>query len=311
MSLTAYLSHPSFRLHEMGAGHPECPARLDAIHDRLLSSGLLDMLVPYNAPPVTHEQLLRAHTAYHIAEIEASAPGSGYRQIDPDTRMNAQTLTAVRHAAGAAVLATDLVIAGTVQSAFCAVRPPGHHATRDAAMGFCIFNNIAVGIRHAQRVHGLERIALIDFDVHHGNGSEDILAGDPEVLMCSTFQQGLYPFMGDVPMGPNMCNMPLPAYSRGDAMRQAVTEHWLPALEKFRPQMIFISAGFDAHRDDELANLGWTELDYAWVTARLLEVAAKHAGGRIVSMLEGGYALDALGRSVAAHIAVLIGAQDA
>ena len=152
---------------------------------------------------------------------------------------------------------------------------------------------------------------MIDFDVHHGNGSEDILAGDPEVLMCSTFQQGLYPFMGDVPMGPNMCNMPLPAYSRGDAMRQAVTEHWLPALEKFRPQMIFISAGFDAHRDDDLANLSWTETDYAWVTARILEVADKHASGRIVSMLEGGYAFDALGRSVAAHIAVLIGARDA
>ena len=310
MSLTAYLSHPSFRLHEMGAGHPESPARLDAIHDRLLSLGLLDMLLPYEAPAATHEQLLRAHSGHHIAAVEANAPLEGYRQIDPDTTMNVQTLTAARHAAGAAVLATDLVMAGTASSAFCAVRPPGHHATRDAAMGFCFFNNIAVGIRHAQRVHGLERIALIDFDVHHGNGSEDILAGDPEVLMCSTFQQGLYPFQGDVPLGPNMCNVPLPAYSRGEAMRQAVAERWLPALEKFRPQMIFISAGFDAHREDDLANLGWNEADYAWVTARIVEVAAKHAGGRIVSMLEGGYALDALARSVAAHIAVLIGAQD-
>ena len=311
MSHTAYLTHPSFRLHEMGAGHPECPARLDVINDRLLSSGLLDMLVPYEAPAATHEQLLRAHTAYHIAQVEDSAPMSGYRKIDPDTSMNAHTLSAARYAAGAAVLATDLVMAGTVRTAFCAVRPPGHHATRDAAMGFCFFNNIAVGIRHAQRAHGLERVALIDFDVHHGNGSEDILAGDPEVLMCSTFQQGLYPFQGDEPMGPNMCNVPLPAYSRGDAMRTAVAERWLPALEKFRPQIIFISAGFDAHREDDLANLGWTESDYAWVTARILEVANKHAGGRIVSMLEGGYALDALARSAAAHVAVLLGAQDA
>ncbi|HEX9391787.1 MAG TPA: histone deacetylase family protein [Usitatibacteraceae bacterium] len=311
MNLSAYLIHPSFRQHEMGHDHPECPARLDAIHDRLLAAGLLDMLLPYEAPAATHEQLLRAHTAYHIAEIEAAAPQTGYRQIDPDTCMNAHTLTAARHAAGAAVLATDLVIAGTVQSAFCAVRPPGHHATRDAAMGFCFFNNVAVGIRHAQRAHGLERIALIDFDVHHGNGSEDIFAGDPEVLMCSTFQQGLYPFQGDDPLGPNMCNVPLPAYSRGEALRAAVTARWLPALEKFRPQMIFISAGFDAHREDELANLGWTEADYAWVTARVVEAAAQHAGGRIVSMLEGGYALDALGRSVAAHVAVLIGARDA
>jgi acetoin utilization deacetylase AcuC-like enzyme len=303
MSLTAYLSHPGFRLHEMGSGHPECPARLDAINDRLLASGLLDVLLPYDAPAATHEQLLRAHTAYHIAELEAAAPQDGHVQIDPDTSMNVHTFTAARHAAGAAVLATDLVMAGTVRSAFCAVRPPGHHATRAEAMGFCFFNNVAVGIRHAQRAHGLERVALIDFDVHHGNGSEDIFAGDPEVLMCSTFQRGLYPFLGDEPLGPNMCNVALPAYSRGEALRAAVEDHWLPALDKFRPQMLFISAGFDAHREDELANLGWVEADYAWLTARIVEVAERHAGGRIVSMLEGGYALDALGRSVAAHVA--------
>ncbi len=311
MSICAYISHPSFRLHEMGPGHPECPARLDAIHDRLLAMGLLDMLQPHEAPSASDEQLLRAHTAYHLASLKAASPQAGHCQVDPDTSMNAHTLVAARHAAGAAVLATDLVMAGSVQSAFCAVRPPGHHATRDAAMGFCFFNNVAVGIRHAQRVHGLERVALIDFDVHHGNGSEDILAGDPEVLMCSTFQQGLYPFQGEEPLGPNMCNRPLPAYSRGEAMRAAVSDYWLPALEKFRPQMIFISAGFDAHREDDLANLGWTEADYAWVTARMVEVAAKHADGRIVSMLEGGYALEALGRSVEAHVAVLVGARDA
>lgn len=311
MSLTAYITHRSCRRHEMGTGHPECPERLDVIHDRLLARGLLDMLVPYDAPAVTHEQLLRAHTAHYVAEVEAVAPSEGYAHLDPDTAMNPWTLDAARHAAGAGVRAVDAIMAGEVESAFCAVRPPGHHATRDATMGFCFYNNVAVAIRHALRVYGAERVALVDFDVHHGNGSEDILAGDDQVLMCSTFQKGLYPFNGETPMGPNMCNMPLAPYSRGDALREAVLEHWVPALDAFKPQMLFISAGFDAHRDDDMASLGWSDADYAWLTARLVEVAAKHANGRIVSMLEGGYCLDALARSVANHVAVMIGAQDA
>lgn len=311
MSLTAYITHPSFLEHEMGEGHPECPARLNAINDYLLEQGYLDFMAPYTAPEVTREQLLRAHTAHYLAEIEDLVPASGYSQVDPDTRMNSRTLSAARHAAGAAVLATDLVISGEVMRAFCPVRPPGHHAERDAAMGFCFFNNVTVGIRHAQRHHGISRVALVDFDVHHGNGSEDILAGDDQVLMVSTFQHPLYPYLGDVPKGANMLNVPLPPRTRGDALKKVVTERWLPALDAFRPELIFISAGFDAHRDDDMANLGWVESDYAWLTARIVEVADRHAKGRIVSVLEGGYELRALARSVGVHVGVLLGAVDA
>ena len=311
MSLTAYITHPSFLEHEMGEGHPECPARLNAINDYLLEQGYLDFMAPYTAPEVTREQLLRAHTAHYLAEIEDLVPASGYSQVDPDTKMNSRTLSAARHAAGAAVLATDLVISGEVMRAFCPVRPPGHHAERDAAMGFCFFNNVTVGIRHAQRHHGISRVALVDFDVHHGNGSEDILAGDDQVLMVSTFQHPLYPYLGDVPKGANMLNVPLPPRTRGDALKKVVTERWLPALDAFRPELIFISAGFDAHRDDDMANLGWVESDYAWLTARIVEVADRHAKGRIVSVLEGGYELRALARSVGVHVGVLLGAVDA
>ncbi|MBL0121770.1 MAG: histone deacetylase family protein [Betaproteobacteria bacterium] len=311
MSLTAYITHPSSLKHEMGLDHPECPSRLDAINDYLLAQSYLDLMVPYTAPAVTHEQLLRAHTGHYLAEIENLAPASGYQQVDPDTRMNPHTLTAARHAAGAVVLATDLVVSGEVTRAFCAVRPPGHHAERDAAMGFCFYNNVAVGIRHAQRHHGISRIALIDFDVHHGNGSEDILAGDEQVLMVSTFQHPLYPYVGDVSKGTNMVNVPLAARTKGDALKKAVEESWLPALDAFKPEMLFISAGFDAHRDDDMANLGWVDADYAWVTARLVEVAERHAKGRIVSVLEGGYDLLALARSVGMHVGVLLGAVDA
>ncbi len=311
MSITAYITHPIFLKHEMGEGHPECPARLDAINDYLLSRGLLDMMPTYQAPEASDEQLLRAHSVDYLAQITALAPATGYARLDPDTRLNPFSLAAARHAAGAAVLATDLVISGAATSAFCAVRPPGHHAERAAGMGFCLFNNIAVGIRHAQQHHGLTRVALVDFDVHHGNGSEDILAGDPQVLMVSTFQHPLYPYQGEVPKGTNMVNVPLPPRTGGDAMRLAVEQRLLPALEAFQPEMIYISAGFDAHRDDDMANLGWVEDDYAWLTARLLDVANRHANGRMVSMLEGGYALHALARSVAAHVGVLIGAVDA
>ena len=310
MSLTAYITHPSFLKHEMGDDHPECPSRLNAINDYLLAIGYLNFTVPYTAPEATREQLLRAHTAHYLAEIEAAAPLSGYAQVDPDTCMNPHTLVAARHAAGAVVMATDLVVSGEVTRAFCAVRPPGHHAERDAGMGFCFFNNVAVGIRHAQRHHGIYRVALIDFDVHHGNGREDILAGVDQVLMVSTFQHPLYPYLGEVPKGTNMVNVPLPPRTRGNALKKVVEERWLPALESFRPELIFISAGFDAHRDDDMANLGWVEADYAWLTARIVAVAERHAKGRIVSVLEGGYALHALARSVAAHLGVLLGALD-
>jgi len=304
----AWISHDDCRRHEMGAGHPECPERLDAISDYLLSTGLMQLLVPYDAPLATDEQLGRAHTALHVNAMRDIAPGEGYVHLDPDTAMCPATLTAALRAAGAAVLATDLVMKGEVGRAFCAVRPPGHHATRAAAMGFCVFNNVAVGIRHALDVHGLKRVALVDFDVHHGNGSEDILAGDERVLMVSTFQRGLYPFAGDQPRGLNMANVGLDAGAKGEDLQDAFEYVWKPALDAFRPELIFVSAGFDAHRADEMAGLRWVENDYAWITRRIVEEAELHCGGRVVSCLEGGYHLFHLARSVAAHVRELSGA---
>ena len=293
----------------MGAGHPECPERLDAIGDYLISTGLMQLLVPYEAPAATEAQLARAHATLYVRSIMEAAPREGYLQLDPDTAMCPHTLDAALHAAGAAVLATDLVVRGEAGRAFCAVRPPGHHATRDAAMGFCIFNNVAVGIRHALEAHGLERVALVDFDVHHGNGSEDILAGDERVLMVSTFQSGLYPFSGEEPHASNMANIGLAAGATGEALQEAYEYVWKPRIDAFRPQMLFISAGFDAHRADDMAGLRWDERDYAWISRRLCEDSERHCGGRIVSCLEGGYHLFHLARSVAAHVASLAGAQ--
>ncbi|URI11227.1 histone deacetylase family protein [Aquincola tertiaricarbonis] len=306
--LAAFITHADCARHEMGPQHPECPERLGAIHDLLLVKGLLDYMSPYDAPLATPQQLARAHSAMYVQELLASAPTQGHRQVDPDTAMCPHTVQAALRAAGAAVQATDLVLGGEAPAAFCCVRPPGHHAERAAAMGFCFFNNVAVGIRHALDVHGLQRVALIDFDVHHGNGSEDIFRGDERVLMCSIFERGLYPFNGDQATGPNMVNVGLPSRSGSEAFRAAVSEQWLPALEAFRPQLIYVSAGFDAHREDDMGNLGLVEADYEWVTRQLMAVAERHCGGRIVSCLEGGYVLSPLARSVAAHVKVLIGA---
>lgn len=306
--LAAYITHPDCVRHEMGMHHPECPERLGAINDQLLIKGLLDYMNPYDAPLATEEQLGRAHSALYVREIMAASPAEGYFHVDPDTQMNPHTLRAALRSAGAAVQATDLVIKGEVPTAFCNIRPPGHHAEHAAAMGFCFFNNVAVGIRHALDVHGLERVALIDFDVHHGNGSEDIFRGDDRVLMCSIFEKGLYPFSGEDAKGPNMVNVGLPSRSGGDVFREAVTRDWLPALEAFRPQLIYISAGFDAHREDDMGNLGLVEVDYEWVTRQLMDLARRHCQGRVISCLEGGYVLSSLARSVVAHVRVLIGA---
>jgi len=306
--LSAYITHPSSLLHEMGPDHPECPARVSAINDYLVAQGLLDFMLPYTAPAATQAQVERVHSRLHIAQLGISTPTSGYRRIDPDTLINPHTMDAAWHAAGAAVLATELVARGEAANAFCNVRPAGHHATRDASMGFCFFNNVAVGIAHALAELSMERVALIDFDAHHGNGSEDIFAGDQRVLMVSTFERGLYPYNGEEPSGPNLCNVPLDRYARSDALRAAVTDHWLPALDAFRPQMIFFSAGFDAHRDDDMSHLMWVDGDYAWLTRQVIAATERYAHGRVVSLLEGGYALSALARSAAAHVRVLIGA---
>ena len=306
---TLFFSHAECRLHDMGQGHPECPQRLDAISDHLLSTGLDIALDFRDAPLATLEQIERAHTAGYVTQLtdlleQVQAEGVS-RALDPDTLACAGTWRSALRAAGAAVAATDEVLRGRAGNAFCAVRPPGHHATRDQAMGFCFFNNVAVAARHALDAHGLQRVAVIDFDVHHGNGTEDIVAGDDRILMCSFFQHPLYPYSGAVPKGTNMVNVPVAPYTRGAELRETIDSMWIPALDAFRPQMVFISAGFDAHREDELGQLGLVEADYEWITRRLKAVADRHAAGRIVSCLEGGYHLGALARSVAAHLRVL------
>lgn len=294
----------------MGDQHPECPERIGAVNDMLLIKGLLDFMQPMDAPLATEKQLAQAHASLYIHELAAQSPKEGTVQVDPDTSMNPYTYQAALRAAGAAVMATDMVLTKGAGTAFCNVRPPGHHAEYNAAGGFCFFNNVAVGIRHALNVHGLERVALVDFDVHHGNGSEDILHDDERVLMCSIFEDKLYPFCGNVPRGPNMVNVALPSRSGSEALRQAVLEKWIPALDQFRPQLIFISAGFDGHRDDDMGNLGLVEADYAWITKQIVAVAQRHCQGRIVSCLEGGYVMSSLARSAAAHVKVLLGMDD-
>jgi len=303
---TAYITHPSFLLHDMGPGHPECPQRLTAIHAQFVADGLTASLRPFDAPRATREQVLRAHRAGYIDAVDAASPEVGLAYLDPDTALNPHSMDAVWHAAGALVRATDLVIGGECSNAFCAVRPPGHHAQSDRAMGFCVFNSVAVGVLHALEAHGLTRVAVVDFDVHHGNGTEEMFGGDERVLMVSTFQYPLYPYSGVEPRGPNMHNVPLSEGADGAALRAAVTDVWLPALDEFAPQAIYISAGFDAHRDDPLAGLAFVDADYAWVTRELMQVAARHSQGRIVSTLEGGYALAALGRSAAEHVRELM-----
>ena len=302
----AFLTHPDCLLHQMGPGHPERPERLSAIEDKLLASRLGDLVWRVEAPLATREQLLRVHEAAYLASLDRLAPRSGRVALDPDTAMNPHTLPAALRAAGAAVLATDLVMAGKAEAAFCSVRPPGHHAERGRAMGFCFFNNLAVGAAHALEHHRLSRVAIADFDVHHGNGTEEIFRGDPRVLMVSTFQHPFYPGNGIEGRSEQMVNVPLAAGSAGKEFRAAVTGEWLPALERFRPELIFVSAGFDAHREDEMGMLGLVESDYAWVTDQLRGVAERHARGRIVSVLEGGYELGALARAVAAHLEHLV-----
>jgi len=314
-SSTGYFTHPDCRKHEMGRGHPECPERLDAINDHLLYVGLLDNLSQQTAPLADLEVLELAHSKRHIASMDAlndalaqemAAGGSKkYAQIDPDTAMNIHTWSAVRHAAGAALAATDAVIAGDLANAFCAIRPPGHHAEHDRAMGFCVINSVATAAKYALEHHGLSRVAIVDFDVHHGNGTQDIVSGDERILLFSSFQHPFYPHSGVDHNASNVVNMPLPIYTKGPAYRELVEANWLPRLEAFKPEMIFISAGFDAHKDDDLGQLGLVEADYAWITGKIKDIAQRHCGGRIVSCLEGGYNLNALARSVEAHVRAL------
>ena len=304
---TAFVTHADCLKHEMGAYHPERPERLTAIEDQLIASGIGQHLARYEAPLATDEELARVHPIEYVRAIRDAAPAEGTVHLDPDTAMNPHSLRAALRAAGAAVLATDLVMRGEADSAFCSVRPPGHHACRARPMGFCIFNNVAVAARHARHAHGVERVAIIDFDVHHGNGTEEIFQNDPHVLMASTFQHPFYPYSGTDDPAPNMVNVPLAAGAGSRQFREAVLESWIPALDGFKPQLVVFSAGFDAHAEDDMAMLRFSDADYAWVTEQVKAVAERHAGGRMVSMLEGGYALSALGRSVVQHLRVMAG----
>ena len=303
--LTAYITHSVCLQHNMGVGHPECPERLVAIKDQLMAAQIYDSLHEVEAPEVTEQQLARVHPPRYVEYIEACAPTVGTFRMDPDTAMAPGTLPAARRAAGAVIKAVELVCEDKAPNAFCAIRPPGHHAEHDKAMGFCFFNNIAVGIAHALSTYKFERIAVIDFDVHHGNGTEDIFRDDPRVMMVSIFQHPFYPYCGDNPVGANMVNVPLKAGSSGREFREVVENVWLPSLHDFKPQMVFISAGFDAHREDDMGSLGLVEADYEWVTRHLMQIADQYADGRIVSVLEGGYDLSSLARSVTAHVKVL------
>jgi acetoin utilization deacetylase AcuC-like enzyme len=304
---TAYITHPSYLRHDMGDWHPESPLRLRAIDDRLHAAHLFDFLAHHEALPATRKQLLRVHDAAYIDYVESASPSAGQHALDPDTIMNPHTLEAAYHAAGGAVMAVDRVMRGEVANAFVACRPPGHHATRNQAMGFCFFNNVAVAAAHALEAQGLARVAIVDFDVHHGNGTEAIFTDEPRLLLCSTFQHPFYPHCGADTVSEHIVNVPLPAGTTGSAYREAFSAKVMPRLEAFRPQMLFFSAGFDGHREDDMAQFGLVEADYVWITEQVMGVAARHAEGRIVSVLEGGYDLSALGRSVAAHIKTLAG----
>ena len=287
-------------------GHPECPARIRVVEDHLQAAGLFDFLDHMEAPKAKVKHLNRVHDEEYAQEIFASTPSEGLVHIDDDTAMNPHTLEAALRAAGAAVLATDKVLQGEVDNAFCNVRPPGHHAERSKAMGFCFFNNVAVGVGHAIEEYGLARIAVLDFDVHHGNGTEDIFYGDRRVMVCSSFQHPFYPYSGRESEDGHLVNVRLKAGSIGADFRQAIQHEWIPQLDRFKPQMLFISAGFDAHYEDDMAELNLGDRDYAWVTTRVMEIAQRYAHNRIVSLLEGGYALNALGRSVTSHVRTLM-----
>lgn len=301
------ISHPDCALHEMGDHHPESPARLSAIQDQLLSSGLDFVLQHHDAPLASREQLCLVHDPEYVESIFLKSPNEGRVWLDPDTCMNPHSLSSALRAAGAVVLGVDLVLTGQSQSVFCCVRPPGHHAGRNSAMGFCIFNNIAVGAAYARQTYQLDRVAIIDFDVHHGNGTEDIFRNVPEILLCSTFQHPFYPYTGNDVVLEHIVNVPLPPGTDGKAFRAAVESTWLPRLDAFQPNLILISAGFDAHIEDDMSGLCLVEQDFAWVTHEIKTIADKYAQGRIISVLEGGYALSALGRSVAVHLDALLG----
>lgn len=295
--MTFFYFEPSQRDHDTGPGHPECAARLDAVRQAVLTA--LPDLHERRPTAATREQLERAHAGRLVDMLFEQAPDEGQILVDGDTVMSPATLDAARCAAGAMIDATDALAAGDTQRAFCAVRPPGHHAEYDRAMGFCFFNSVAVAARHALQHHGMERVAILDFDVHHANGTEDIFRDDPQVLLCSTYQHPFYPGLNSPSVEGQRVNVPLPAGTDGATFREAVTERWWPQLDAFNPDLILVSAGFDAHRDDPLGQLLLHDDDYRWLGQTIAERAEALCDGRLIATLEGGYDLAALGRSAA------------
>ena len=307
--MTILFEHESCLRHDMGEGHPERPDRLRAIQLALAESEFVD-LERRSAPLATPQQIALVHPQSYINHIFDTAPKQGRVQLDPDTAMNSASLEAARRAAGAVCAAVDAVMAGETKNAFCAVRPPGHHAEPERSMGFCIFSSVAIAARHAMSAHGLKRVAVVDFDVHHGNGTQAAFWNDTNLFFGSTHQMPLYPGTGavsEIGVG-NIHNFPLPPGAAGIAFRDAMGDGLLPALTAFKPELLLISAGFDAHVDDPLAQLCFETEDYAWATEFLIAVAADHCQGRLVSSLEGGYDLAALAASVAAHVRALMAA---
>ena len=310
MPLTTLLvSHPAFLDHQTPSGHPERSDRIRVINDKL-KGHRFEALQRDEAPEADQVMLERCHPPAYIQAIKESCPASGIARLDADTWLSPGSWEAMLRGAGAATHAVDQVMSGRVRNAFAAIRPPGHHAERQTAMGFCFFNNAAIAARHAQAVHGIERVAIIDWDVHHGNGTQDIFWSDPSVLYVSTHEMPLYPGTGaadETGAFGTILNVPMQAGDGSEAFRAAFDDVVLPRLHEFRPDFLIISAGFDAHRDDPLGNLQLDEADFAWATLQLMALADVHAQGRIVSVLEGGYDLQGLALSVAAHVEALMG----
>ncbi len=299
----AVITHPECSLHiNDSETHPESPDRMDAIRNQLISSGLDWVLMHYDAPKAEKHDLCRVHGKEYVERVFRTAPKQGRMVLDGDTSMNPDSLSAALRSAGAMLKAVDLVMQEGPNQVFCGVRPPGHHAGKDHAAGFCIFNNVAVGAAYAMEKYAVQRIAILDFDVHHGDGTEEIFCGEERVLFGSSFQHPFYPYSGADTDQPNIMNLPLPAGTTGAEWKQAVTRQWLPRLEAFKPQLIIVSAGFDSHWEDEMGSFKLLEADYVWFTKEMNKLAKKYADGRIISCLEGGYDLSSLGRSVAAHI---------
>ncbi len=305
MSVTVF-SHPSCMQHQVTEVHPEEPARLSAINDQIIRSGLELALTQRDGQPASKEQLYRAHDVSYVDEIFAKAPAEGHVWLDPDTLMTEGSLQAALYAAGCGIDAVNEAMQGANPRSFCVVRPPGHHATENKAMGFCIFNNIAVAAWHAMACYKLERIAIIDFDVHHGNGTESIFLDDQRVLLCSSFQHPFYPHTGASTQRSHIINCPMPAGTSGSEWQAEVEQRWLPALHRFKPQLILVSAGFDGHSEDDMGQFNLRETDYFWIAEQLKGLAEQHCEGRVVGMLEGGYDHSSLGRSVVAFIKGLL-----